>query len=180
MLCGNRSVRLMYLTTKYFDTVSPVKESTPQGILQDLIWYMYFTDDWNNKREGVLLYRQEGMSGYWDSSTPEEIQYTGGCPQCKMVGHCKLWTLDTTQWWPLNWSPSPSVQAWPSIPYVSLMVPQGHISSLLKPTEANLVRIWTPSIITLWPFRSESTSTISCLTTSKGLRVIVPQWILPT
>ena len=47
MLCGNTSIRNMYLTTEYSDAVGPVKDSMPQNALKDLIWCMYFADDWN-------------------------------------------------------------------------------------------------------------------------------------
>ena len=84
----------MYSATEHFDAVDPVKEGMPQVVLQDLIRYIYFSKDWDDKM-GVwgmefLLFRQEGRSEYWGSSTPEEIKYTGGYLQCEITGHCKL------------------------------------------------------------------------------------------
>jgi len=37
MLCGNRSIRQMYSTTKYFDAVGPVEESMPEDAYKYLI-----------------------------------------------------------------------------------------------------------------------------------------------
>ena len=37
MFCGKRSIRAMHSTTEYIDVVGLVKESMPQGTLQDLI-----------------------------------------------------------------------------------------------------------------------------------------------
>ena len=48
MLYGNISICNMYSTAEYFDAVGSVKESMPQDSLKDLIWYMYFTDDWDD------------------------------------------------------------------------------------------------------------------------------------
>ena len=56
MICGSRSVWLMYSTKKHFDAVGPVKESTPQDTLKDLIWYMHFADDWYDIEWDTLLH----------------------------------------------------------------------------------------------------------------------------
>ena len=45
----------MYSTTESFDTVDLVEESMPQDALKDLIWCMYFADNWDDKM------------GEWDS-----------------------------------------------------------------------------------------------------------------
>ena len=49
MLCGNRSIQDMHLTTEYFNAVGPVNKSTPQSALKNLIWCMHFADDWDNE-----------------------------------------------------------------------------------------------------------------------------------
>ena len=40
----------MHSTTEYFDAVGPVKESMLHDALKDLIWWMYFADNWYNER----------------------------------------------------------------------------------------------------------------------------------
>ena len=56
MLCGNISIYDMYSATEYFDAVGLAKESMPQDALKDLIWCMYFSDDWDNTGWNSLLY----------------------------------------------------------------------------------------------------------------------------
>ena len=86
MLCANRSIRSMYSTTEYFDSVGPVKESMSQDASKDLIRCIHFTDDWDDER------------GLWESFYMDKKEVLKDCTAQHRKKHAQLEGAYNKRW----------------------------------------------------------------------------------